>query len=190
MKKFIFALALALLLIGCGDYQTQYYYDSEFTNAEVSEIQNAIDEWVIATDSEDAVIHLVGPFRAATFIEESFTNSYDVGRIFKVHPDEVGYDMIKKYLGAGDDLDEFDYIGAMSHTDNILIVTGNRQAWKDRKILMHEFGHLYGLGHKAKGIMSSIEPKRESQVCIGQELLDNFCELHDCGPMAESTCEE
>lgn len=178
-------LLLASVLIGCHSPHQEFVYDAEFTDEEVSALERAVDEWVYATDSQDAVIILIGPFRAPTFMPDAFFDYYETGRIFLIHKKEVGYELLKN----DDRTPDYDYDGMHSNFQhNIVIRPSAEMDYADefKEVFMHELGHLYGLDHQGGGLMAPSSNKG----CIDWELVNSFCSSHDCGPNRQSTCDE
>ena len=55
-----------------------------------------------------------------------------------------------------------------------------------RSVILHEFGHGFGLSHMAAGIMH--RSKMPPEPCVDNAALRQFCEIHYCSPYVKSTC--
>lgn len=184
-------IIICLAIAGCIPEPRTILIDNEFTESEKSLIEDAIDEWIHATDSVDAMI-----FTSVANIDKPFTLEHwetnaEFGILFKVHESDPGYKDLVVDRGHS-------FVGlANDYTGNMLLLTDRFQ--NDRalyKIILHEFGHLHGLEHALDGVMEpgiKVHPVTgkldNDAVCLSQNDLEQFCELNECGTNAHSTCE-
>lgn len=177
---------LLLSLVACGGHAQSMTIDSDFTESEVEQIQLALDEWVDATDSPDAIISLDGTFRSPTFTSDVWGTDSPESRVFRIHESDPGYNQIKNEI----DSDGFRAIFNLS-SENIAMVMDDFDpdaGFAFRKVFMHEIGHLLGLEHESFGVMSSDIGKYGAGTCITSQNVNDFCDMHDCGPAEGTTC--
>lgn len=182
MKRFytLIVFLASLILTSCGGPRN-LWVEQTFTDKEVTLIADAVDEWMLATDSPDAQIFVDTGFAyQKPFTKEDWDEERDFGVMFKITTKDPGY----KDLGG-------DFLGlANADSGNVIIVSDRIDSDELLyKILLHEVGHLYGLGHAESGIMKQGIFNTED-ICIHPEDLDEFCDKHDCGQNARSTCKQ
>lgn len=170
-----------LFLVGCGhSTPSALLIDSEFTDAERALIRRAINDWVEVTDSDDAVIATAYTDMVEPFTIDQWKNR--TGILFKIHEYDPGYqDMVWEV--------ESEFPGVTQlRLQNMAVVMDYLPLPGLHKVLLHEFGHLYGLDHAADGVMRPGGCMCEES-CITESDLDQFCEVNACGPAARSNCE-
>lgn len=181
MKKFLLVWLLMLGIASCVGGPLTFAVDTEFTEDERSLIISAIDEWVIATDSDDAAVFLrFDLVQDEPFDKKKHWDDYDgeYGVVYKIHTYEHGY---KQWVEER----EKEFTGIAHGPDKIAMVAEKSEdPYVFRKVFMHELGHIYGIGHQDSGLM---KPNPEDD-CIDALTLHLFCEEHYCGPNAAPTC--
>jgi hypothetical protein len=180
MKRTIFAAAI--LLMGCSSYNKHMLIDASFTNDEVVLIEQGIEDWVLTTRSEDAIIYTYDRgVDLGTFTADKWHNhGYDYGVIFKISVLDSGY----KALSEENEVSEFN---GLYEDGNIALVSEKVSESNDKfnHVFKHELGHMYGLEHTMFGLMGK---HGDSVPCIDKSALDQFCELHECGKNVEPEC--
>jgi len=176
---FKWAIAFSAALSGCYGDPHSFAIEDTFTDEEVEVIKEAVAEWQLATDSSDAdLIITEGLHRDEAFdLDKHWYGSTDHGTIYKIHDYEHGYYELRESMTGRD------YDGAALSPDRILVV-GNKSKRRLKQIILHELGHIYGIDHQDKGLMSS----KPTQICIDTHTLIEFCEEWSCGPNAHGTC--
>jgi len=141
------------------------------------------NEWVIATDSDDAAIFFrFDLVQEEPFDKEKHWDNYDgeYGVLYKIHTYEPGY---LEWMKERDP-----FTGIARSPDRVAIVAEKSTDPEIfRKVVMHEFGHIFGIEHQDSGLMKK-GPGLPN--CIDQLTLDLFCEDHYCDPNAAPTCKE
>jgi hypothetical protein len=176
-------LLLLLCLAGCGGGPLSFAVDTEFNDTERALIISAVDEWVIATDSDEAAAFLRFDLEDETFDKKKHWDDYDgdYGVIYKIHTYEPGYiDWMKER-------NPFSGIASRDPDRIAMVAEKTADPEKFRAIMMHELGHIYGISHQDSGLMIGGEVPPN---CIDQLALDLYCEEHHCGPNAAPTCKE
>lgn len=186
---------LLLACLGCGGTTLPLppaWLDADFTPEQVADIRRAAWEWEEATDSLDAHIEIAGSLtdRGMFTVPRDWDDDDDQGEAFEVHRTNTrdpGYQDLRNH-GSG-----VAFCGKTLRGDDhprVVIVTECPAALDGtapvRAIIMHEFGHLYGLDHAALGLMvrsGRIDP------CIDGDTLEEFCSINGCGPDAHTTCD-
>ena len=174
-----------LFLISCGSSTPiTLAIDNKFTDHEASLIMSAIDEWVLASDSEDAVVIFSHVFdsKEEFTIDEWDRDEDDYGLLFKIKSTDIGYLDLIKERGKG-------FLGLAGGDNIALRMDAVHYDFVLRRLMMHEIGHLYGMDHAKKGLMSNNKDRwLEGNDCVHRVDLEQFCELNTCGPDAHATC--
>ncbi len=158
--------------------------ENKFDTNEVALIRKAINEWVVASDSDESLIFTEEGFNnPGEFTVYDWRKERDFGVIFKGFSTDIGYKQIVAERGGK----HFRGL-AGGGNDNILMVSDRIDSEElFYKIILHEIGHIHGLSHMEGGIM---EPQVKRDGCIHEVDIKQFCEINDCGPNARSTCED
>jgi hypothetical protein len=169
--------------MGCSQGPITLSLEDEFTDREVELIYSAIDEWVEATDSNDAAITITGRFSPSEpFVIQQWEDYED--SMFKAHESDPGYESLllrqkaDKLLGVANEI-----------SGNVVLIPDRIGAdFAFRWLAMHEIGHLYGLHNETDGIMGR-SLKGPGDDCIHEIDIKRFCDINHCGPNAHATCE-
>lgn len=175
-------LAILSLLSSCTGGPTTFLIEDEFSPEEIELIHESADDWVRATDSFSAVIFLQeGLVQKGEFDANRhwYDGPEDFGLIWKISERERGYRQIKKIEEAKD------FAGMAYDGRRLLVVEEDMYSLERfKKVMLHEFGHILGLGHHTKGLMK----QGGDQSCIDEETVIFYCKTNHCGPDAGSTC--
>lgn len=179
MKKIL--LFLVFFLLSCSSAPLTFAVDSKFTDNEKAIIMACVEEWMIATDSNDAAVFFRFDLKRSEpfLVDKHWDADQKFGLFFKVSTSDPGY----KDLGS--DNYPYGYRGLARTPDRIVIVselTRNQRIFKET--VMHELGHVYGLPHLDIGLMAVGDPTS----CVDEVTLEAFCDIHECGPKARPTC--
>lgn len=169
--------------MGCEVNPYTLAIEDEFTDKEVVLIDEAIQQWVYITDTDDAVIYTKTGYKShhEFRLDEDWDNGPDYAVLHKIHRSDQGY---LDFQVQGSDFKGKAMIGG----NRIAIVaefTEDPEIFY--RVILHELGHFYGLHHTDIGIMLTGVLGNEHN-CLSIGSLKEFCDLHDCGRNAASTC--
>lgn len=172
-------LILALLVTSCNAPYT-LAIEQEFSLAERHLIELAISEWMVACDCDEAAIFTRYDLETTNALSyDEWSRTLDYGRMWRVSKDEP------VFITRGDSTT----IGCHKNGNVFIVADRIDTELKMYKVILHEFGHLYGIEHQYEGIMRSGH-LGEKEACIDAFALEEFCEMHSCGPQAMSTCDD
>lgn len=174
-------LSIALLLTaGCSGPYT-LAVENEFTDREAELIAQAAKQWITACDCDEAAIFfrfdLEDPDGVLTY--EEWDSDPGFGRLWKMHITDPAYQERLRRRGP---------FNGTHKNGQIAIVAERTDSDKMfLNVILHELAHLYGVEHQDSGIMHEKGASADN-VCIDWRALSAFCDLHDCGPAADTTC--
>lgn len=176
---------LLLSLTACSGGVRSFAIEDEFTPHEVDLIYEAADQWVEATDSDDAAFF----FREDLIQDGEFNvdrhwdgGDQDFGYIWKIYTDESGYKDLQEKNGS--------FIGiARKGSKNRIAIVADKMDSDDEflVVMLHEFGHVLGLGHQDGGLMTKGNDNDKGP-CIDKWTLESYCQMYECGANAGPTC--
>jgi hypothetical protein len=173
MKSFL----IFLFLLGCQiqEFPVDIYVDSNFNNHEVKMINNAFEEWLIATDgfTQYNLIYKLD-------LQECSSESIDSNKSNVILKCSIYSEFYTESYPEQN-------ISGQANTNRIIIYYDRIKEDKFYyKILLHEIGHFYSLNHDNAGIMKQgpLPPP-----CLDSVTLEQFCGIYDCSLYdIKSTC--
>lgn len=187
-------IAALLLAAGCGggDRVRGYSYDSALAPEEALAVADCLGEWERASDRLD----LEPPLYGAVDLPHgsAFDASRDFMRLPKSDAANVVYawESTSEEARVGDELYGRGMWSAMNAYGSVAVLVDRTREIDDepggpafRAVLLHELGHVRGIGHAGGRVMSAdwpIEP------CIDETALAALCSIRECGPAAAPTC--
>jgi hypothetical protein len=189
MNSSIYIAIASLALIGCES--SDILVDHNFNETELKIIRHVVDEWYEATGSDDALVflHEGYTFNNEIFEEDDWPGMVDGNATLqKISVNDPGYEYMTTEVFdteiAGAAMEGRVVIAVQeSYTNADGTIDG---AWF-HTLLLHEYGHFFGLMHGDGAIMVT---GRGVLPCIDQESLDNFCKIHQTCLNPKPTCEE
>lgn len=176
---FVIAWPLSLICGCCpyADWPVELHVDEEFTAEEVTAIQDAVDEWDIATGTKTARLVLGHPH--GLYIGEWADQDRHI--VHRLREDESAGVLFRA--------ESPHYVGKTSHGASIAIaIDFIRDMPYLTHIMSHELGHLYGIcGHRPNTLMHG---RSDLDLwCIDSLVLDEVCELQDACVEPRTTCQ-
>ena len=177
------SIILPLLLVGCTlPNHRKLAIDTNFTEEEVSVIEQAIEDWTVAIDHSDAIIYTQDHIILNEFTIDEWDAEHDEhGIIYKIYTTDIGYKALVARRGK-------DFTGIARTGAKMAIVMDRVRS--DREfdhIVKHEMGHFYGVAHQASGLMGTDEKIMYN--CVDWVALNAYCEDNDCGEDNFTSCE-
>ena len=176
--------------IGCGT-NAIVHVDHKFNSLEIEVIKQSARDWYDATQSDytDIVLDEGNYFNDDVFESDDFSKTNEQVSIQKISMSDPGYEWLIDSMDISES--KTLYGAANSRT----IVINWEPFWKDdefdshffHKVLLHEFGHFYGLAHRNGTLMHPFVSRSQDD-CIDLESAEDFCAIHDDCQDQHSTC--
>ena len=185
--KWLLLMVLAFSY-GCSPEVYHLAVDSDFTDHEVDMINDSVDQWMTACDCDAAGVFMRYDLHdnddTLTYQEWSRRGKY--GRMWKVYTSDPAYQQESSKRGSFTGLEK----GTPWQNGNIAIVMDRIHSDAAfQAVVMHELGHMYGVGHLPTGLMApTFDVRKAVYDCVDWDALVKFCDKHDCGPEAAPTC--
>jgi hypothetical protein len=186
--KSLYILALAASVISCVPFSNKMLIDQKFTEQERILIDHAINEWVEATGSIDAVIFVR---HGTKFADEpglqDWVRADDFARMYKIKHSDPMYKTMNELVDPG-----VNGFAGMSRRGQAVAMVED-QFYNSRgeffeewfySVILHELGHFYGVGHSEHGLMS----QPDSPICVDLWAVNEFCMIHTSCVAPHPTC--
>jgi hypothetical protein len=172
-------------LIGCTP-PSKLLVDADFSDREQELIQEALNEWVVATDGGVDLSLTFNWERGHAFRKADMRMVGEYATMHRTREWEKGYQDFSDEIG--DFLGHTLSGGVYDWSMVIAVESSNEELFT--AVVMHELGHYMALHtvHLPTGIMAPELNAETVQACIDAKALDLICQSLTCGPHAKHTC--